>query len=1442
MKVRITVGKGVTGAVRYVMGPGKDAAAGLFPGGSDGPAGRVGWISGQGFGFQIKTFEQADLARRVMEFDARHQASKTKQCVYDCVHIVLAWERGEMPSRERMEEACRSQLKAQGMENAKAIFVAHNDEDYFHVHIGASKINPATGRVYDLAGSWRKASLWAEQYEREHGGVVTVNRQSANELRRAIKERDIEGVLEAMARRNATFTARQLERAVQKEIYPETGAADGKKHTVELERAQFVNAILAHESVLRLAKEHNGPVHCYTTRSIRDAETYVLNAAAGLKADTGHGIGEDKRAAVLAGKYGAMTAEQLHAFRHCTGDEGLALIDGQAGTGKSFTMAAIRDACEADGRHVVGLAFTNKVAKNLARDGFSHTATVHRALMDLNNGRTAWNAKTVVMVDEAAMLDTKLMAMLTAHAHDAGAKLILVGDDRQLSSIDCGGMFGVLKDRHGAAVLSEARRQYKPDEKRASEMMAEGNFDTALAIYDRKGAIHWTRTQKEAREELVEKWARDTAENNGKTRFVFAYCNIDVDALNAALRAVRKERGELEWEDHSIRTANGRFDFSAGDRVQFTGTNKRLGIDNADTGTIEMIEGEKLRVRLDGPERKIVEFEAGSFGHFRHGYAGTVWKGQGDTLDQTYLYHSEHWRSAPSYVALTRHRERTDLFVATNTAKDLAALAKQVARQDETRAASAFYQLDQIEPVRPMKAKEILAQFAGEQFRKAAERMQREARRWHERHYNPRPHPPWPSLRERLAPEWGDGDAIERLAVNENIRARMARRAQQREGNRPVDELWEEEKRKRRSGSAMDMDIRPRKPLGQQLGDEAPRYPAGHEIAGAAKGDEIQPEIIARLKSSEPERGGVPPDTPDRDRAEQECDSERGAAAAEILARQNNSQATYSVEPSQGGYAVFRTWNREDELVAQLDLSSSRQKLGAAPTLGELHTAIIDGSVFTADSEWVMDERIEQGTKPERTAVNQNERELDPFTQRLRDGFSSFGVSKPEPGRYGSLEPAAESLTAEAIARDHWNAVVLELPAAADPRLLFLVADTARGLHLKLSDRAGEALGVPDIDAVTRQQAELWSDLADRAAAREKEAQTLIRALNADTPLTREALDYDPWASVYQPIPTNADPALLNDAYGMAMQCAEAVAGPPGQAQHAFEPTILYGTNHTREENFEHAMRRVDELDARLQAVQQDLREFTLETIQADPWSAVHLEIPATADQELLKEAHATVVQCCQAVSRSPHPFDIYVPDNGQTPDRNFEDAARRLEELGGRLQAGLDPNEQAKLAEDILDWQDSEHSHYDIAPWQDGFAVFRIHEIEDDLPEEYRLPTGQQVLGWAETIDRLQDAIIDGSALIAPPEWIIDRQMAEAEERYMVQLAQAADDAWRAEASRQSSEEVPEVRYDRDTGERLSGGGSEARYDRDTGERIDSGGEERSSGRGLGGGMGSMT
>ena len=108
-----------------------------------------------------------DLARRIMEFDALNQSSRTRRCEKDAVHLLLAWRVGETPTREEMEEAARGALKALGMENAKAFWVAHRDEDHAHLHIVASKINPETGRAYDLKADHLKLSKWAEHYERE---------------------------------------------------------------------------------------------------------------------------------------------------------------------------------------------------------------------------------------------------------------------------------------------------------------------------------------------------------------------------------------------------------------------------------------------------------------------------------------------------------------------------------------------------------------------------------------------------------------------------------------------------------------------------------------------------------------------------------------------------------------------------------------------------------------------------------------------------------------------------------------------------------------------------------------------------------------------------------------------------------------------------------------------------------------------------------------------------------------------------------------------------------------------------------------------------------------------------------------------------------------------------------------------------------------------------
>jgi hypothetical protein len=138
MIVRTSKGSGISGAVRYVMGEGKlDLKTGKAPELGPGERSRVAWYGGTGFGFPIDSDERLDLARRVMEWAAFTQSSKTKKCSEDCLHLMLAWDRDEHPRRLEMEEAAHSVLAHLGMENARAVWVSHDDTEHMHLHIVA---------------------------------------------------------------------------------------------------------------------------------------------------------------------------------------------------------------------------------------------------------------------------------------------------------------------------------------------------------------------------------------------------------------------------------------------------------------------------------------------------------------------------------------------------------------------------------------------------------------------------------------------------------------------------------------------------------------------------------------------------------------------------------------------------------------------------------------------------------------------------------------------------------------------------------------------------------------------------------------------------------------------------------------------------------------------------------------------------------------------------------------------------------------------------------------------------------------------------------------------------------------------------------------------------------------------------------------------------------
>jgi len=567
---------------------------------------------------------------------------------------------------------------------------AHQDR-YFQEHGIALRVDATAAHPGEHIGPVRMRKVDSPAVVRAEA-LRTANEAAA---------RDPEQVLAALTRNNATFTERDLDRYLAKHLG--TGPDGTPDAAAVQDIASTKAAVLGHGDVLALHDRDTGEAAGrFSTIGVRVQERTALADGAAV-AGAGHhaGVSARHQEAALASR--SLRDDQRAAFEHAVGAGGLKLVEGRAGTGKSYTLAAVREAHERTGHRVVGLAPTNAVAQDLKADGFSEAGTVHSALFQLKNGRMVLDRRTVLVVDEAAMLDSHVTGELLAEAKQAGAKVVLAGDDRQLASIERGGLFTELRARHGAAEITEVTRQKVDWQRQAARDLAEGRFDSAVQSFDQHGAITWTADGDSARAALVERWKADTLADPKASRFVFAYTNADVSQLNAELRQVRRDRGELGSPDVRFETKHGEADFAVGDRVQFTDTDKRRHLYNGNAGVITGIDARtgEISARLDaaaGVTGREVTWSAAEFQGFRHGYAGTIYKGQGKTLDHTYLLHTHHWRAAASYVALTRQRESAQVFVSTETAGDARQLARQMGRGEVRAASVAWATADELQP------------------------------------------------------------------------------------------------------------------------------------------------------------------------------------------------------------------------------------------------------------------------------------------------------------------------------------------------------------------------------------------------------------------------------------------------------------------------------------------------------------------------------------------------------------------------------------------------------------------------------------------------------------------------------------------------------------------------------------------------------------------------
>lgn len=485
----------------------------------------------------------------------------------------------------------------------------------------------------------------------------------------------VERVLAEMTHGEARFTQRDLDRALSRYA---------TEHT-EVSLEELLQAARVHPSIVQVGSRYGTAF--YTTENVREQEREMFDAVGALAQD--HAYPTDRAYMERVAEEMTIGGGQLDALRRITGPERAAAVIGFAGTGKSYMMKAARLVWERAGYEVVGVALAGVAAQGLEEGSGIRSSTIASFLLrhEAEPGREPrepLGENTVIAIDEAGMVGSDDYRRLIQLAEQYGAKLVSIGDYEQLQAIERGAAFRGIVERIGSAEITEIQRQKKGaawmcDATR--EMSTEKTKD-ALRRYDEAGLTHEHATLDDAKKALVEKWVADhkafPMERNEKgdlvgTQIILAFTNKDVQSLNEAVRSERKRAGELGDDvDVTLAVPRGekavtrKTQLAVGDRVYFLANNKDLNgvaVMNGSLGTVEAIipgEDPALTVALDN--QKTVTFKLSEYASVTHGYAATVNKAQGVTVDRAYALATSHWNRHLTLVAMSRHRYEAQLY------------------------------------------------------------------------------------------------------------------------------------------------------------------------------------------------------------------------------------------------------------------------------------------------------------------------------------------------------------------------------------------------------------------------------------------------------------------------------------------------------------------------------------------------------------------------------------------------------------------------------------------------------------------------------------------------------------------------------------------------------------------------------------------------------------
>ena len=484
-------------------------------------------------------------------------------------------------------------------------------------------------------------------------------------------------VLEKVTKHTSVFTRGDVTRAVK---YVSDSEAKNK----------LIESALGDKSIIQLYTDEGIKTKYFTTKGVRDEENKILRLS-GYVANLENSMSIGGKITRIANELVASSADGLTDEQHkalssvLLGDSGLRVLRGRAGAGKSYVLGKANKVATMSGVNVIGLAPTHKAKLGLAECGYGRVDTVKGMLFKLANGRFYLPKHSLLVLDEAGMIGNDDYKELLRVAATRKCNVVLAGDERQLASVSRGGMFEVFAGRYGSSSILDIQRQSGQWGKSVAMSMSEGRVESAISILESENRIKWDESSHASMESLIKDWNK--SEYNIGDRLILAVKNSDVTAINHGVREYLKLSGDLKGEELAVAGNH----YMQGDRVLITKTNKELGLVNGDLAEITAVSSDNFTIKLKGDsgnaERdqgyREISFNPSEYSGFRHGYATTVFKAQGASIKDVFLYHNGFAGIRNSYVALSRMVEELKLYVNKESTTNVNSLISQLSRDAE---------------------------------------------------------------------------------------------------------------------------------------------------------------------------------------------------------------------------------------------------------------------------------------------------------------------------------------------------------------------------------------------------------------------------------------------------------------------------------------------------------------------------------------------------------------------------------------------------------------------------------------------------------------------------------------------------------------------------------------------------------------------------------------